>query len=681
MSINRWILNDIDKEKIKKIAIECNVPFVCAGILYSRGIKSKKQVRDFFNSQVDAVNPLEIVDMEKAVLRVKSSIDNNEKICIYGDYDVDGITASAIVYSYLKKIGANVSYYIPSRENDGYGLNKKAIDNLKKNGTNLIFTVDNGVSAGEEIEYAKLQGIDVVVTDHHRVPEKLPDACAVVDLYRLDCDVKYKNFAGVGVAFKFLEAFDGGKSNIDEYLDLVTLGTIGDSIEMTCESKSMVQRGIDMMKNGNRLGVNALIEASGISKNNFNSISVAFCLVPRINAAGRMGEADLALKLLISDEKLEAQYYAEKLNDLNIVRRETEKKILSSVDELFFREPERLNQKIIIVEGKNWHKGVLGIVASRLVGKYGKPVILISDDGENAVASSRSVEGFSIHEAISKCSKWVERFGGHPMAAGINLKSKNINKFKEAILQVCDNYEMPVSELKVDLSLNPEKVSLKILEDIKLLNPFGIGNPEPVFSLMSMTLKKIIPLGGGEHTKIILERNNTEFTVLDFNKKTVDYLYEEGDKVDVALTFSKNEFRGCVSLSSKVIDIKLSGLNMENCISGFQTYDKFKRKEKLSSEDIALIEPSRNDFVFVYKYFRKNQNKTFRADILSFKIFGNSESVAKVQFIVDTLEKEKLITLSRKGIEFSVTINFCNKKIDLKEASNMYFLNELKSDQ
>lgn len=674
--IVEWNYKSIDREKVIDLAIKCNIPFVSAAIMYVRGIISKESVFNFLKDTYEP-NPkslFEIPDMDKAVSRLTRAIKNHEKICVYGDYDADGVTATALMFLYLKEKNADVFYYIPSREKDGYGLNVQAIDFLKSRGTKLIFTVDNGISAFNEISYANSIGLDVVVTDHHRVPEKLPPAVALVDMFREDCNVKEKNFAGVGIAFKVIEAMEQNNFDINKYIDFVTLGTIGDSIELFGETRRIVKKGIKVIKNSNKPGIKSLINIAGLNGKSFDTTSIAFCLVPRINASGRMGDASLALKLLVSGTEKEAEQLAFELNEMNVKRKEIENKIFESVEELLSTESTRKYEKIIIAEGNGWHRGVLGIVASRITQKYGKPTILISLNGEEAMASCRSVPGFSIHNLISMCSDLVERFGGHPMAAGINLKSENVKKFKDKILKTVDKMDVSYPKLEIDLAVNPSKVTSKILNDINILKPFGVGNPEPVFALNDMKLKKIVPLSKGLHTKIIVERENSSFEVLCFNQKTHEFLYDEGEMVDVAVTFSKNDYRGASQLSSMLLNIKLSGLEFKKVIECKKCYEKFKRGEKLSKKETEVLIPNREDFAAVYKYFLKRKNIITRADILSYRIFKDASCFGKICIISDVLQEQNLINLVKNSDELKITVNENRNKVDLNKSKIMMLL-------
>ena len=674
--IVEWNYKNLDREKVIELATKCSIPFVSAAIMYVRGIVSKENVLTFLKDTYEpsSQTPFEIPDMDKAVSRLKKAIKNHEKICIYGDYDADGVTATALMFLYLKEKNADVFYYIPSREKDGYGLNVQVIDFLKSQGTDLILTVDNGISAFNEITYANSIGLDVVVTDHHRVPENLPPAVALVDMFREDCNVKEKNFAGVGIAFKVIEAMEQNGFDRDKYIDFVTLGTIGDSIELFGETRDIIREGIKVIKNSNKPGIKSLINIAGLNGKNFDTTTVAFCLVPRINAGGRMGDASLALKLLISGTEKEADQLAFELNEMNVKRKEIENKIFDSVEELLSTEPARKYEKVIIAEGEGWHRGVLGIVASKITQKYGKPTILISLNNEDATASCRSVPGFSIHNLVSMCSDLVERFGGHPMAAGINLKSEKVEKFKDKILKTIADMDVPYPKLEIDLAVNPSKVTNKILNDINILKPFGVGNPEPIFALNDVKLKKIMHLSKGLHTKIIVERENFSLEVLCFNQKTDEFLYDEGEIVDVAVTFSKNEYRGVSKLSSMLLNIKLSGLEFKKVIDCKKIYEKFKRGEKLTKKETQVLIPSREDFVAVYKYFLNRKNIITRADILSYRIFKDASYFGKICVILDVLHEQNLISLVKNSDELKITINEIKDKVDLNKSKIMMLL-------
>ena len=453
-------------------------------------------------------------------------------------------------------------------------------------------------------------GIETIITDHHKPPQKLPNAIAIVNPHRLGCKSKFKNFSGVGVAFKAVEAIEN-ESTIDEllskYSDLVTIGTIGDSIELFNETRNIVKIGLENISNSIRPGIRVILKKSNLYGKKITSANVSFGIVPKINATGRISSAELSLKLLLSKTEEEAEKIYSEIFTCNETRKELEKKITLQIDDYITSNPYHKCRPVIIVHNKGWHQGVIGIVASRITDKYGKPSILITYDGDNARGSCRSVEGFCIHTAISSCSKHLDRFGGHPMAAGINLKTINIKKFEEDIINYCTSYgDMPYPKLHLDFKLNPEFISLKMLYELQKLEPFGEGNPEPIFYIQNMSLQNIISIGGNKHLKLKLQNESTYIQVLYFNNTEKDFLYEIGDKLDLAVTLNLNTYKNKHEVSLYLIDIKLSKINMVEVLNQKQKYEKFKLGQ-VNKEITRSIYFSRNDFVVVYNYLKNEQ--------------------------------------------------------------------------
>lgn len=671
--MKNWIVSSVDKDFALKISQDLGITPFLSVLLSIRGFNDKEDILKFLNEYKDFSSPHDFIDMDKFVLRLRSAIDNFEKICIYGDYDADGITATVLMYLYLKDKGANVIYYIPKREEDGYGLNVSAIDYLKECDVDIILTVDNGISAEKEIEYAQKIGIDTIVTDHHRPPTKIPNAFAVVDPFREDCKSKFKNFAGVGVAFKAIVAMEEGNKSLAElmdlYGDLVTIGTIGDSIELKGETRDFIKKGLACIENSNRPAIKVILEKLGLNGKVLDSMDVAFNIVPKINACGRMGSADKSIKFLLSESVEEAEeIYSEMYSD-NDLRKSTESKIMASIEQQLKLEPQRLLNKIIICEGKGWHPGVLGIVSARVTEKYGKPSIIISYDDEDAKGSGRSIEGFCLHSAISECEQYLDRFGGHPMAVGINLKTCNIGKFKECLLNYADKFgEMPLSKLCIDFKISPLSLSDDVLDELDKLKPFGSGNKEPVFGLYNMKISNICEVGGGKHLRLTLERNGKKVTAMYFGKNKKSFLYDVGDNIDLAVTMHKNSYAGYSSLSLFVKDVKVGGLDTYKCLTEKRVYEKFKLNEKLSQDEIKLIYPDRQEFALVYRYIKLNKRKIYTPELLSYKINNELLNSAKIRIILDVMQELDIMSVSSKEDEYYIAINDNGKKVNLKDS-------------
>lgn len=674
MSICEWIVGEVNTDKVEEYSKILNIPQICISILYARGFKEPKKISDFlrFDSTID---PLDFTDMKEAIECLNTYINRGEKICVYGDYDADGITSTALMYSYLKSRNVDVICYIPNRK-EGYGLNFLAIEELKNQGVKLIITVDNGVSAYNEVEFASSLGIEVLITDHHKLPEKLPNARAIVNPCRNNFS---SDFAGVGVAYKLIEAIEGKDNIKNDYLNLVAIGTVGDSIQLSGEARNLVKKGLECINKSEIKGISAFLESSGLNDKTVNSIDLAFKVVPRINASGRMGNANIALNLLIEDNEEKCNEIYNSLEELNTLRKTTEEEIVQAVEEDLRNHPHKKYEKIIILKGENWHHGVLGIVAARVVQKYNKPCILISysANGE-ARGSCRSTDGFSIYDIILSCSEHLERFGGHPMAAGISLKTENVDIFINAVIEKLKNLSVDFRKLSIDTELDINSLTFENLNSLSYLEPFGTGNPEPVFLLKSLELEKIQPIGRGDHLKLIFRKDNKSIEVLYFNKKEYEFLYCEGDILDIAITLHENSFRGVTSLSSYIVDLRFSNFDTSIVLEHKKIYEKFKRKETLSLEEINLLLPSRAEFIKVYKYLKFLRFQFSRVDVLGNRIFNSYEYSGKLYIILDVFENLGLINIFWSGDDFTLKINLSSSKVELEDSEILKALNQMK---
>lgn len=682
MSIKEWKIADLDREKAEQMSKKWKISFFLAVLLDVRKLTNRNEAHKFLHGYNNFSDPFSFVDMDKLKNRVEKAIKSREKICIYGDYDADGVTAAALVYSYMKKRGADVMYFIPRREGDGYGLSKNILDKLSKEGVKLVFTVDNGISAYEEVQYAKTLGIDCVITDHHRPPDIIPDASAVVNPYRKDCTSKFKCFSGVGVAFKAVCALEKGRSSLEEliceYADLVTIGTIGDFIELTGETRDIVRRGLKIISNTNRPGIRVILENMGIYKKQLDTSNIVFGIVPRINVSGRIDRADKSVELLLSDNTHDASEIFREINEKNHTRRNTELEIYKCIEQQLRDEPWRKYEKIIIVEGENWHQGVLGIVASRMVKKYGKPCILMTFDNENAKGSCRSVEGFSIHDAISSCSEYLERFGGHPMAAGINLKTENIGKFKKAILSYAESFgEFPFPCLNLDCKLNPAAISAGMIDQLVKLKPFGSGNPEPVFGIYSLRLETIRVIGGGKHLKLILRRGDVCIDAMYFGKPPSEFLYNPGEVLDLAASLHENTFLWSNGVSLYISDVKLSDSDQREALTGQRIYEKFRLGKPLTYDELKNLIPSRDDVACVYRYFGKYRGLLHRVDVIMARIKSPSLSSAKIYAALDIITELGIADVDIKCDCFTVKLKFTDEKRDMNKSPTFQRLNSL----
>lgn len=676
-----WSVAKVNKERAIAMANRLEIPPLLAMMLDIRGITKEEDVINFLQENKDFSDPFLMKDMDKAVERITTAVENGEKICIYGDYDADGVTSTSLLYSYLRdSLGADVMFYIPTRTGEGYGMNKGAVDKIHSQGITLIITVDNGISAREEIDYANTLGIDTVITDHHMPSGAIPKAVAVVNAHQKDDKSPFKDFSGVGVAFKLVMAIEGEYADVDSLLenfsDIATLGTIGDIVPLVGENRTLVKNGLRHIQNSDRIGINAMKQESGIAEKEINSSNVAFTLVPRINAGGRLGSSEKSVNLLLTEDEDEAVTIADKLGMDNRERQSIEKEILASIDEEVRRTPNIVNDKILVFAGKGWHQGVVGIVASRIKEIYDKPTIIIGiDDDGVARGSGRSVEGFSLCDAVFACSEHLTHYGGHPMAVGISLEKEKINDFRKAINAYCKDIKMPYNILHIDCKLNPNQLDLSILDCLSYIEPCGASNPSPIFGLYNMTIIATKEMGNGKHMRITLSRGQGQVPVyaVYFNHNFQSCSYRNGDIVDVAVSLDRNIYNGQENLSVIIKDIKYSQSNNEELIDSERIFDKFAKRYKLTKNEVMSILPTRNDFAYVYRFLKQNKGFIYGeyalVNALNYKI-----SMGKLIVILYSMKELGLINW-QQGLYQSIIEMKESGKVNLEDS---VFIKKLK---
>ena len=669
MILRKWEVRPLDKERAAAFAQTYGVPFFLAMLMNIRGLDDAAHLREFLGEGEPLSDPFLLKDMDKAAARITRAVDNMEKIAVYGDYDADGVTSTAMLYSYLETRGADVIFYIPQREGEGYGMNIGAVEYLKEQGVSLIVTVDNGISSVQEVARANELGIDVVVTDHHRPQEILPDAVAVVDAYRPDDTSPYKHFSGVGIAFKLLMALEDGAGDVEDlleaYSDLAAIGTIGDIVPLTGENRTLIRAGLERLSQSDRPGVQALLENAGIAGKALTSTNVAFTLVPRINATGRMGAPERAVRLLISGYEEEAEVLSEEICADNEERRRVE----AEIAEAAFADIEAkgyMKDRVVVVDGENWHHGVIGIVASRVTERCGKPCMIISRGETEAKGSGRSIEGFSLFEAICACGDLLIKFGGHPMAAGITLKPENIEAFRKRINQYAAEHfpQMPTQTVTLDCKLNPAALSVSMAQSLTQLEPFGNGNPQPVFGLFNMELSNVTPVGGGGHLRLTLEKNGAVITAMRFNTKPEELPYYIGDKIDLAVQLEAREFRGQPSLTVIVRDMKFAAFNTEKNIASLASFEKWQRGEVLSAEDKNRLYPDRACLAAIYRALRTvNGKETDQVRFVS--QFGKDMTLGLFKTALLVFEERGLVHSEIADDTFTATLIETSGKTDI----------------
>lgn len=669
MILRKWEVRPLDKERAAAFAQTYGVPFFLAMLMNIRGLDDAAHLREFLGEGEPLSDPFLLKDMDKAAARITRAVDNMEKIAVYGDYDADGVTSTAMLYSYLETRGADVIFYIPQREGEGYGMNIGAVEYLKEQGVSLIVTVDNGISSVQEVARANELGIDVVVTDHHRPQEILPDAVAVVDAYRPDDTSLYKHFSGVGIAFKLLMALEDGAGDVEDlleaYSDLAAIGTIGDIVPLTGENRTLIRAGLERLSQSDRPGVQALLENAGIAGKALTSTNVAFTLVPRINATGRMGAPERAVRLLISGYEEEAEVLSEEICADNEERRRVE----AEIAEAAFADIEAkgyMKDRVVVVDGENWHHGVIGIVASRVTERCGKPCMIISRGETEAKGSGRSIEGFSLFEAICACGDLLIKFGGHPMAAGITLKPENIEAFRKRINQYAAEHfpQMPTQTVTLDCKLNPAALSVSMAQSLTQLEPFGNGNPQPVFGLFNMELSNVTPVGGGGHLRLTLEKNGAVITAMRFNTKPEELPYHIGDKIDIAVQLEAREFRGQPSLTVIVRDMKFATFDTEKNITSLASFEKWQRGEVLSAEDKNRLYPDRACLAAIYRALRTvNGKETDQVRFVS--QFGKDMTLGLFKTALLVFEERGLVHSEIADDTFTATLIETSGKTDI----------------
>lgn len=604
MSYKRWTFLQVDKDVASDLSAECGLdPLLCL-LLTGRGITDAESAMDFLVGNDLRSDPFMFADMDVAVERIQRAIDEGESIMIYGDYDADGITATVLLYSYLRSQGARVAYRLPRRDREGYGLHCESIEEMSAQGVQLIITVDNGITAVDEVAFAAECGIDVVVTDHHQPQDCLPNAVAVVDPHRHDCPSEFKDFAGVGVAFQLVCALEGDPDwAMREYGDLVALGTLADVMPLRHDNRILVRRGLQSINNETRPGLRLLREHAGVAGTKQTATSVAFTLAPRINAAGRMDDPSIAAALLLSEDEQEADCLAGEICEKNRERQETETAILIPILETLCAAPERTAQRVIVVWGEGWHHGVLGILAARLQERYGRPCLVLSIDDGIARGSGRSLAGFSLFEALRACEDCLLGYGGHELAAGVTLEADRLQEFCKKInaYATAAAPTMPVPEVRMDCRLKPDQIKPELLTCLSALEPFGSGNPSPVFGLYRMTLERIDAVGGGKHLRLTLNRDGARVTAMKFSTTPEQFPFAVGEVLNVSVTLDRNEYRGAVSVSIIVRDIRHADLDQETVLDTLSRYDSILRRDVKRD----TVSPNRDCAVAVYRFLKQ----------------------------------------------------------------------------
>ena len=660
------------------------IPSLLACVLSARGVTEPEQAWKLLTpGEEPLLDPMLLKDMDRAVLRVGRALKTGELMAVYGDYDVDGITSTCLLTDCLTRLGGRVRSYIPDRLEEGYGLNEEAVLHLAQQGVTLIITVDCGITAAREVEFARELGIDVVITDHHECKQAIPEAAAVVDPHRPDCPYPFKGLAGVGVALKLAMAAAGPDRAglvFREYADLAAVGTVADVMPMTGENRTIVQTGLAALAHPRRVGLAQLMEEAGLGDKPVTSVSIGYTLAPRINAAGRMGQADLAAELLLTRDPGRAAALAQELCALNRERQTIECEIFQECVQRLERRPQ---SGIILLADEHWHQGVVGIVASRLTEKYSCPAFMVCLDQGIGKGSCRSWGGVNLFHLLTQCQDLLEGFGGHAMAAGFTVREENIpaleRRLRQLVLEERAGEELP-SLLEIDAAVLPQELTVEAVEALDALEPCGAGNPRPVLVLTGAHVISAAQVGRGRHLKLRLEGRGVPLDAIFFSADGGELGLTAGCRVDVAFYPQINDFRGVRSVQLQVVDLRhaMTRAQLEQSI-----YEKYRRGEPLSPQEAQSLLPTRAEFVCLWRYLeRQCAGQTFLEDTLariaqkSARSGGQSERPNHTLVCLEVMEERGLISLERQSGRVQITLHRLEHKVDLNASAILRRLRE-----
>ncbi len=608
MKTKRWVIAAPDEARVRALAAAGGYAPLTAAVLSARGIDTPDAAAAYLSCDTAGLHdPLLLADMDKAVAVVEGALQRGERIVVYGDYDVDGVTATCTLVDYLRGRGAKCDYYIPNRLREGYGLSRAAMQELYDKGARLLITVDSGITADEEIATARALGMQVVITDHHECHDTLPAADAVVDCKRPDCTYPFDSLAGVGVAFKLVCALEGDTQVIlDRYADLVALGTVADVMPITGENRIIVAAGLKKLAETGNIGLEMLLREAGMKNRRLTSSTISFVLAPRINAAGRMGRAELAAELFLTHDPVRAQALAAQLCEQNKLRQNEENQILQQALTRLRTEYNPIEDKIIVLAGEGWHHGVIGIVCSRLCDRYGCPVVLIALDKDGTgKGSGRSVGGFNLFDALTSCEDLLERYGGHALAAGLTVDVGNIDALRDRLRAYAETHVTMaelVPQLHIDCMVRPDWLTIEQIEGLATLEPYGMRNPEPIFCMKDMVVEDITPISSDRHVRMTLIKDGVRFSAIWFGTGAGGLGFVEGNYVDAAFHLEINEFRGRRSVQLTLCDAQLSDCEHLADQKLLNVYNTYMADGPLTAREARLLLPDRGDLVAVWRH-------------------------------------------------------------------------------
>ena len=687
MKFQKWHIADPHPEAAARLTA-AGYPCLVSAVLASRGIGTAEEAAAFLeHEQRLTYSPFLMADMDKAVARVQQALAAHEKIAVFGDYDVDGITATCILVDYLQGRGADVLHYIPRRIEDGYGLSCDAIEGLYQKGARLLITVDCGITGVEEVDFANSLGMDVVITDHHECKETLPRAVAVVDPHRPDCPYPFKHLAGCGVALKLALALGGPdreEALFSRYCTLAAIGTVADVMQMSGENRTIVSRGLAAIEHSDFIGLHALLKEAGLAGREITSVQIGFVLAPRINAAGRMGAADKAAELLLCTDPAEAERMARDLCALNRERQNVEQTIYSQAEEMIARLPDR-DRSALVLESSRWHQGVVGIVASRLSEKYSRPSFMIHLNGATGKGSCRSWGGFNLFAALESCKDLLLGFGGHELAAGFTIEEGNIPAFRERMNDYARSFrggEAPVSVLDVDVAItHPSAVTLEELEALSALEPYGSGNARPVFCLLGATLLRTQNVGQNRHLKLRLGKGSAQFDGIFFSTVAEDCGCKAGDRVDAAFYLQVNEFRGSRTVQLQMVDLRPSLWASGREQEALALAARCTARQSIPARDARRLLPTRDQFAAAWRFLERTVPEggltTGYLPLLRALAaeLGKAEPFPRAALCLAVFAERGLLTLERQGDDVTLRLRR-GQKVVLGQSPHLLWLHE-----
>ena len=675
MKYGIWNVSNPDANAVNALVGAGYSP-LAAMILSARGMSDANAVRKHLSCDGPLLDPFLMTDMDLAAGRVGLAMTRGEKIAVFGDYDVDGITSTCLLTDFLRRHGADCISYIPGRLEEGYGLNPIAIHHLHRQGVKLIITVDCGITAVDEAQLCKELGIDLVITDHHECKDQLPEAIAVVDPHRPDGGYPHMTLSGVGVAFKLAAALSGDQEQVlQDYADMVCLGTVADVMPLTGENRIFVSRGLESIRNTHRPGIAALMAETGCTADNVSSTTIGFMLAPRINAAGRMGQIDWAVELFLTDDPARAEYLAKSLCDLNRQRQQVESQIY---DEAVSMLPVGQPPEAIVLADESWHQGVVGIVASRMAEEYCCPTFLICLDGEHGKASSRSFGGFNLFASLTALSDLLESYGGHELAAGFTINRQKISQFREQICRRAAEYYTdsgPRTVLDIDCAVTPELLTVRGIDALSALEPCGNGCPKPVLMMGNLIVDRISMVGSGRHMRLRLRSGYHTINAIYFSATPESVSIQPGDLVDVAFNPQINEFRGERTVQMNVLDIRPSC--SASCSAEMGGYSHI-HGASLTAEEAAHLLPERSTLGMIWRYLA-NFGPSIHEDPLCLcrkvvRWSGQALSLGQLLTCLDIFRDVGLLNYTRQHKDILIDLIPNAEKADLNQSQTMQIL-------